>query len=285
MKFRKPVKPMVKRVARCRSARRDKTSILFGSIVIQLGYAAQEADHRALWVLESTIPRNWSSPGLSAGARSRTHYNPRAGGTMALWFMLIAIPERNVMSNKELTASGNRARLSLHVRPESTKTGAATGAKDLAMVPTCLQLKHILVPIDFSERCQKALRYAAKFAEQFGSDVTLLHVIQPVVYPTDFGYPPTVVEPSDDGMRREVEGRLESLAKTTGIPMQPLIRVGQPYHEIATAAEELNVDLIILTTHGRTGLQHVLLGSTAERVVRHAPCPVLTVREREHDFV
>ncbi len=59
---------------------------------------------------------------------------------------------------------------------------------------------------------------------------------------------------------------------------KPVIRIGQPFHEIATGAKTLKADLIVVSTHGYTGLKHVLLGSTAERVVRHAPCPVLTVR-------
>jgi nucleotide-binding universal stress UspA family protein len=64
-----------------------------------------------------------------------------------------------------------------------------------------------------------------------------------------------------------------------------VVRLGHPYQEITDAARELKVDLIVISTHGYTGLKHVLLGSTAERIVRHAPCPVLTVREKEQDFV
>ena len=64
-----------------------------------------------------------------------------------------------------------------------------------------------------------------------------------------------------------------------------LVRYGRSFHEIAEAARTLKVDLIILSTHGYTGLKHALLGSATERVVRHAPCPVLVVREREHEFV
>ena len=75
------------------------------------------------------------------------------------------------------------------------------------------------------------------------------------------------------------------MARRASIGAEALVRAGQPYYEITTAAKELDVDLIVITTHGRTGLKHALLGSTAERVVRHAPCPVLTVREREHDFI
>src|SRR4051812_46945810 len=75
-----------------------------------------------------------------------------------------------------------------------------------------LQLKHILVPTDFSEGSDKALRYAGKFAEQFGARVTLLHIIQPMVYPADFGYPPTMVDTMEDAVRQQVETRLADLA-------------------------------------------------------------------------
>jgi nucleotide-binding universal stress UspA family protein len=153
------------------------------------------------------------------------------------------------------------------------------------MIPSFLQLKHLLVPVDFSEPSEKALKYATRFAEQFGSTVTLLHVIQPMVYPADFGYPATPIQTLDEAVQKQIQERLETLGHRVAADARALIRVGQPYNEITLAAQELNVDLIIIATHGRTGLKHVLLGSTAERVVRYAPCPVLTLREREHDFV
>lgn len=186
------------------------------------------------------------------------------------------------MKDNEISGSGG-ARLSVTVKPGSPST--ASGGRELAMVPSYLQLKRILVPVDFSEVSEKALKYAARFADQFGSKVMLLHVIQPMVYPADFGYPPTMVDTLDQALRQRIEEKLTALANFGGTSMDTLIRVGQPYLEITTAAQELNIELIIITTHGRTGLKHALLGSTAERVVRHAPCPVLTVREREHDFV
>jgi universal stress protein A len=189
------------------------------------------------------------------------------------------------MSDKEQGASGKGARMSLRVKPASAAAASAEPGTESAFVEPRLQLKHILVPVDFSEPSEKALKYAARFAEQFGSKVTVLHVIQPMVYPADFGYPPTVVDTLDDAVRGQIEERLAALARMAGPDARRLVRVGQPYFEIAAAADELKVDLIIINTHGRTGLKHVFLGSTAERVVRHAPCPVLTIREREHDFV
>jgi universal stress protein A len=176
------------------------------------------------------------------------------------------------------------AHLSLRVKPASRSDRTSRHAPDLAMVPSCLRLKHILVPVDFSDPSLKALHYAEKFAEQFGSRLTLLHVIQPVAYPADFGYPTTLVGTMDDEVQQQISGRLASLAGSSTPRGEALVRVGQPYDEITAAAADLAVDLIVIATHGHTGLKHALLGSTAERVVRHAPCPVLTVREREHDF-
>jgi universal stress protein A len=167
---------------------------------------------------------------------------------------------------------------------EAASVSSSEPTKEAAPSATFLQLKKILVPLDFSQISEKAFRYAIKFAGQFGSSVTLLHVIQPMVYPADFGYPPTLVDSLDDTMQQAAKERLQAMASSAPIEMETIIRLGQPYHEITIAARELEVDLIIITTHGHTGLKHALLGSTAERVVRHAPCPVLTLREREHDF-
>lgn len=185
------------------------------------------------------------------------------------------------MKDNEGSSSTKSARLSVHVRPGTAHINEPSG---LGLVPSALQLKRILVPIDFSEPSEKALHYAAKFAEQFGAEVRLLHVIQPMVYPTDFGYPPTPLD-VDESVRSRIEERLADLGGQWGAKGKPLIRFGQPYQEIGVAASELQADLIIIATHGRSGLKHALLGSTAERVLRHAPCPVLIVRERERDFV
>jgi nucleotide-binding universal stress UspA family protein len=187
------------------------------------------------------------------------------------------------MNDKETPPANRGARLSVHAKPASGSKPDLT--TEMTLAPSFLQLKKILVPLDFSQRSEKALRYAIRFSEQFGSALTLLHVIQPMVYPADFGYPPTVVDTLDDTVRRSAEEKLGAMAAQLSVKAQTLIRLGQPYHEIATAAKELRIDLIIITTHGHTGLKLALLGSTAERVVRHAPCPVLTLREPEHEFV
>jgi universal stress protein A len=148
-------------------------------------------------------------------------------------------------------------------------------------------LKHILVPVDFSQCSLKALRYAVAFARQFKASLTLLYVVQPYYLPGDFasGLDYAALEKEiEENSARE----LESLAvKNIGkkAPWKVLLRMGRPVDQITLVADELNVDLIILSTHGHTGLKHVVLGSTAENVVRHAPCPVLTVRVNEHEFL
>ena len=151
----------------------------------------------------------------------------------------------------------------------------------LEIIPA--RLNRVLVPLDFSAHSMKALSYARLFAAQFGATVVLLHVSEPVVYGTDFGYapvPPTTLEHDCEEAER---GRLEGVAekeRAAGVNIEVAQRVGRPHLEIVDAARELKADLILVTTHGYTGLKHVLLGSTAELVVRHAPCPVLVVRDQ-----
>jgi universal stress protein A len=147
-----------------------------------------------------------------------------------------------------------------------------------------IHLKKILVPIDFSESCRRALRYGETFARQFNSEITLLHVIEPMPPLPD---PVAVASVSIVRLHKEAERQLAGWRRKIAvtIPVKSRIGAGTPYREIVSAADDSNIDLIILGTHGRTGLAHFLMGSTAERVVRHAPCPVMVVREREHDFV
>lgn len=150
-----------------------------------------------------------------------------------------------------------------------------------------VNLKKILVPIDFSASSKKAMQYALSFARQFNAELLLLHVVELTPLPAS---PLAVVQ--DETTQASVH---QSAAKQLGewrdeigsrATVKASVRSGISAHaEIVSAAIEGNIDLIILGTQGRTGLAHLLIGSTAERVVRHAPCPVLVVREREHDFV
>ncbi len=156
------------------------------------------------------------------------------------------------------------------------------------LVPQILHLKKILVPIDFSETSKKAFHYALRFAEQFNCEIVLLHVVEPVS-PT-VG-PPLVLEvflDAEDPLSI-VEKKLAALSaqsRTNGTnPASSTIRTGHAPNEITKAAKDLDIDLIVIATHGYTSWRHLCIGSTAERVVRSAPCPVLVVREKEHEFV
>lgn len=148
-----------------------------------------------------------------------------------------------------------------------------------------IKLRHIMVPTDFSECSRKALAYALSFARQFGAEILLLHVVdsvpamgQDVLLQSSL----LTVALHEESEKRLERLRLESLAIA---PVNIMSSDGVPWQRIVEVAREKNMDLIMAGTGGRNGLARVLLGSTAERIMRHAPCPVLVVREREHDFV
>lgn len=141
----------------------------------------------------------------------------------------------------------------------------------------------ILVPTDFSDAAAAALPYAAALVKKFGVEVTLIHSLEPWLYASH-----ALAATYDQKIVAACKEKLVALGKSTlpaGCAVKTLVRQGNPGLEVAAAARGLKMDLIVIATHGNTGLKHVLLGSTAERVVRHAPCPVLVVRELEHDFV
>jgi len=144
-----------------------------------------------------------------------------------------------------------------------------------------LQVSKILVPIDFSDYSKNALKYAAKFAATFNAKLYLIYVIEPVIYPADFSMGQVALPAVDVDMNTRAKEELEQLAKReiTGLEVVSLIKTGKPFVEIVETAMEEDIDLILIATHGHTGIEHVLFGSTAEKVVRKAPCPVLTIRE------
>ena len=139
-------------------------------------------------------------------------------------------------------------------------------------------IRSILVPIDFSETSTAALRYAVQLAEDYGADISLLHVVEPEYYNclSDLTFSKSTIT-----FVEAATLRLAKLAKEevpSSVLVRPWVQIGSPYEEITTAAKILNADWIVIATHGYTGFCHALLGSTAERVVRHAQCPVLVVR-------
>jgi nucleotide-binding universal stress UspA family protein len=148
-----------------------------------------------------------------------------------------------------------------------------------------LNVKRILVTTDFSEESRKAFRYAAAFAGQFGASLDVLLVLEPV--PFMAGMEAVVISMDAAAIRAAAEEKLArwiDMEIPANVQATPLLREGRAFSEIVAAAQERASDLIVISTHGYTGLKHVFMGSTTERVVRHARCPVLVVRDREHEF-
>lgn len=151
-----------------------------------------------------------------------------------------------------------------------------------------IALKRILVPIDFSGHSRKALQYAIPFARQFKASIDLIYVVEPTVYPADFSFGQVGFPAIEDELRKRGAEELDELVhRDIGrrVPARRAIRTGKAFYEIIQYAHEEKMDLIIIATHGHTGIEHALFGSTAEKVVRKAPCPVLVVRTDEREFV
>jgi nucleotide-binding universal stress UspA family protein len=148
-----------------------------------------------------------------------------------------------------------------------------------------LQFNKILAPIDFSPASRNGLKHALRCAEEFGAELTLLYVLEPPPSASLVAIPGAVVFSETDFTK--AEKNLRSLVASVGHQSDEprwKVRAGVPSHEIVEAAKEADVDLIVIATHGYTGWKHFCIGSTAERVVRAAPCPVLVVREKEQEL-
>ncbi len=146
-----------------------------------------------------------------------------------------------------------------------------------------MAIKHILVPVDFSRDSLHALAYAADFAKLFGADLSILHVVEPIYYaaPADmYVTTPNVTMLLDEQRRVGARhlARLDADLRKKGHQVRTALKTGSPAQLIIDTAKSGRADLIIMATHGRTGLAHMLMGSVAEKVVRGAGCPVLTVR-------
>ena len=135
------------------------------------------------------------------------------------------------------------------------------------------RIQHVLVPLDFSGKSRQALRYAVPLAQKFAARIHLVHVLPP---------PGKAELAALAQLKHEAIKRLGEMSALLPPQLRAgnAVLVGKPAEEILTLAERNNIDLIVLTTKGRTGLARVLVGSTAESIMRHAPCPVLSVRRR-----
>ncbi|MBK7629896.1 MAG: universal stress protein [Ignavibacteriales bacterium] len=143
-------------------------------------------------------------------------------------------------------------------------------------------INKVLVPIDFSDYSKSALKYAVNFAKSFNAEVILVYVVEPIIYPPDFSMGQIAMPSINTDWDNRAKEELDKLAKneiTGPNKVKTILKTGKPFVEIIETAKEENVDLIIIATHGHSGVEHILFGSTAEKVVRKAPCPVLTLRE------
>jgi nucleotide-binding universal stress UspA family protein len=173
------------------------------------------------------------------------------------------------MKTATLPIARKRPRISCRVRPSIKRTPA-------------IRIKNILVPTDFSERSLEVLALAPALARQFGANLHLVHVYEPDIAMTSVMGMPLALPPVQvaQGVRRH----LKEVAKNFGVELRPGLThaiEGRPFEEICRLAREHEIDLIMVATRGNTGLKHLFLGSTAERIVRYSPCPVLVMHPHQ----
>jgi universal stress protein A len=147
-----------------------------------------------------------------------------------------------------------------------------------------IEIRTILAPADFSAHSEESVRYACGLAVRLGAELHLVHILSdilpggpdPLLMPV---MPPEYYKESEDRARESL-GRLLDPDWGTPRSVVTAVRWGSPVESIVSYAVDHRIELVVIATHGRTGLSHVLLGSVAERIVREAPCPVLTIRDR-----
>jgi len=153
-----------------------------------------------------------------------------------------------------------------------------------------IEIRRILYPTDFSDLGQYALRYARSFCQRHNAALHCLHVVDEAYqYMVSVGPDSVPIGPPTEDLvqaaQKQMEGFIAEYLADTPFPVTGSVVAGRPFMEIIRYARDHDVDLIVIATHGRTGLKHVLLGSVAEKVVRKAPCPVLSIRHPEQKFV
>jgi nucleotide-binding universal stress UspA family protein len=153
-----------------------------------------------------------------------------------------------------------------------------------------MAIKEVLVPTDFGEAADSALAYGQELARRFGATLHVVHIAQNI-YLQAFGaetyaaMAPRLQEQLEREARAQLDALLADADKTYPPTKSAVMTSSTPAYAIVDYAKEHEIDLIVMGTHGRGALAHVVMGSVAERVVRSAPCPVLTVRHPEHEFV
>jgi nucleotide-binding universal stress UspA family protein len=146
----------------------------------------------------------------------------------------------------------------------------------------------ILVPVDFSPYSQKALRYGLTLARRFEANLHVLHVLEQPIHPAHYGLGEDLLLRLNPDVPRRSQEELQRLVAqfdSANVKFQTHLREGRGYSEIVRFVQENECDLVVMGTHGLSGLEHFLLGGTTEKVMRHAVCPVLAVKLKERDFV
>lgn len=152
---------------------------------------------------------------------------------------------------------------------------------------TVIQIKKILVPTDFSDSAKHALTYGVSFAREYKAELILVHVVETLTvgYASDL-FPVPMAEVFDEisGYAKTETAKLAAEIRQKEVGVREMVVQGKPSAEIVRIAKEEGVDIIVLGTHGKGMLDQALFGSTAERVIRKAPCPVLTCQLHQHEF-
>jgi len=144
-----------------------------------------------------------------------------------------------------------------------------------------LSFNVIVVPTDFSDFSLRALAYAIGLAEKYGSSLFVLYIAEPTLQVSDMAWVGVNDQSLKNEHAEEAQRQLEQLVRDqvpAGLPVTAEVRTGDAVEEIIQFAENKGADLVVMATHGRSGLSHMLMGSTAEQVIRKASCPVLTLK-------
>jgi nucleotide-binding universal stress UspA family protein len=151
---------------------------------------------------------------------------------------------------------------------------------DAAEPPNTVRPKHILAPVDFSQPCLHGLTAALDLARRFDAKLTVVHVVKHLPHGSHVVLDAVGIQQDWERPARERLAEFVAEHVPKDVSVRQVVAVGKPFHKVVELATELECDLIVISMHGYTGLAHVLIGSNAERIVQHAPCPVLVVRGR-----
>jgi universal stress protein A len=146
--------------------------------------------------------------------------------------------------------------------------------------------KKIVCPVDFSEFTQEIVASAVDIARKYGAELHLLHVIPNLNYftPYESFLTPENLVAIEHNIEKEVDGDFARIIKKLDMPVKKVVKTGVTFVEIIDYVKEQGIDLVVMGTHGRSGIEHILIGSVAEKVVRKSPCPVLTIRPKGKVF-